>query len=53
MALGDICFQKTWKGKNVKESCKLQSDIYHVALLTLSLILLSILSFKNNTVTEI
>lgn len=39
--------------KDVKESCKLMNDIYHAVLLSLSLILLSILSFKNNTVIEI
>lgn len=39
--------------KDVKESCKLQNDIYHVVLLSLSLILLSILSLKNNAVIEI
>jgi hypothetical protein len=39
--------------KDVKESCKLRNDICHVVLLSFSLILLSILSFKNKAVIEI
>lgn len=44
--LGDIYFQKNWKQRDAKKSCKLESDVYHVASLPLSLILLSIVVLK-------
>lgn len=44
--LGDIYFQKTGRQRDVKKSCKLENDVYHVASLPLSLLLLSIVVLK-------